>query len=578
MSGETRTRGGAWATAGWLTAIAVALLALAGNLRWRLDLTEEGLYTLDPATRGLLGRLEDRLQVKLYFNRDLEGVEGLLPQRLLIEDFLEEARIAGGERMTVETVDPTTDLVAQRDAEHVGIMPLQVPTGDVGELGVVLAYQGLEMRYLDRSEVIPFTVPSELEFAFAARLSSLLRPRRPEIAFFSREPALGPPVPGMPRNIPPARIYQELRGVFAERTTVRDVELADPAWRSQDTAALVVARPSELTEDEVAALDRYLAEGGRVLLLADREQVELPNFRAAPLVSGLDAWLDGLGVRVAPGLVYDEECLPMQVGVDTLETQQGRRQVPKYEGYPFIPVLRGDGLNAAHAVTAALGEVTGFWMHPIETSRLAAGLSAEVLLQTSAEGRVLPPNTPLDREPESLQGVRVFARQSAKGREVPVAVAIRGTFPPSHEHTELQPAPGVLVLIGDSDLFHNGVLLNQEAGGAGNAAFAANLGDWLTGDEALIGLRSRGRMERRLADFRAEYLAAQGGRAQTDEENRVLDREAKEFARARERTVTWGNVLLPPLLIAALAAFARWRRRRRAHEVLAAPTAGGGAS
>lgn len=562
---ERRTRGGAWASGLLLAAAAVALSVLAGGLRLRVDLTEEGLYTLDPATRSLLARLEDRLQVKLYFNRDLEGVEYLLPQRLLIEDFLEEVRVAADGQVVVETVDPTTDLVAQRDAEHVGVTPLQITTGGVGELGMVLAYQGLELRYLDRSEVIPFTVPTELEFAFAARLSSLLRPRRPEIAFFSRESPLGPPVPGMPRRIPEDRVFQELRGIFTERQSVRDVELADPDWRREDTAALVVARPQDLVADEVAALDRYLAEGGRVLLLYDRESVHPLSFTREPLTSGLDAWLAGLGVRVPAGLVHDEQCMPVQVGVETVETQQGRQQVPRYDRYGFFPLVRGPGLDPDHAVTAALGEAALFWAHPVEVGALPDGVGAETLLSSGPEGRVLPPSTPLDREPETLGQVRTFARQSATGRAVPLAVALRGSFPAQREHAVLAPAPGVLVVIGDADLFHSIVLGRQESGG--NAALAANLGDWLSGDDALIGLRSRGRIERRLTDFRAEYVESRGGRAATEEENRALDREARAHERALQRRVAWGNLLAPPLLVAALAALTRWRRRARARAV-----------
>ncbi|MDA1260128.1 MAG: hypothetical protein O3A20_05850, partial [Planctomycetota bacterium] len=193
---------------------------------------------------------------------------------------------------------------------------------------------------------------------------------------------------------------------------------------------------------------------------------------------------------------------------------------------------------------------------------------------SSSEGRALPGDTPLQPDQEVLQRVRIFARQSSKGRSIPVAAVLRGVFPPQHEHAGLVPAPGVLVVVGDSDLFHNQVLLHPSVGG-GNAAFAANLGDWLSGDEALIGLRSRGRMERRLSDFRADYIESQGGRAQTDEENRVLDREAKEHVRSKERLVTWGNVLLPPLVVVVLAVLARWRRRGRAEVVLAAPADGG---
>ncbi len=559
---QKRTRAGVWVTAALLTVSALALWVLAGHLPWRYDLTDEGLYTLDPATRGLLTRLEDRLQVKLYFNRNLEGVEDLLPQRLLIEDFLAEAKAAGGERISIETVDPTTDLVAQRDAEHVGITPLQITTGDVGEVGVVLVYQGLEMRYQDRSEVIPFTVPSELEFAFAARLASLLRPRRPEIAFFSRESALGPPIPGMPRRIPQDRIYQELRGILVARATIRDVSLEDPAWREADTAALIVARPESMTAAEIAALDAYLAEGGRVLLLVDTEQVDPVQFVPVPLDTGLDAWLAGWGVRIGRGFVHDERCLTVTVGYETLETQSERQQVPIRQPYGMFPVIQGAGLNHEHAVTAAIGDVTGFWMHPVEVKDLPPGISAEVLLKASPDARVLPADAPLTRDREVQQRVRMFARQSGPGREVPLAVAFRGIFSPQLEHANLKPAPGVLVVVGDSDLFHNVVLNNQEAGG-GNAALAANFGDWLSGDESLIGLRSRGRIGRRLEDLRNAYIVAQGGRAQTVEENQVLDREAKEYARSRQRTMAWMNVVGPPLGVGLLALLAHGLRRAR---------------
>jgi len=560
-----RARAGreAWIT-GLLLLLAVAgALALARGARARVDLTEEGLYTLDPATRGLLARLEDRLQVKLYFNRNLEGAESLLPQRLRIEDFLLEVAAAGGERVQVETVDPTMDLVAQRDAEHVGIMPLKVQTGDVGEAGVVLAYQGLELRYLDRSEIIPFTVPAELEFAFTSRLSSLLRPRRPEIAFFSREPMLGPPIPGMARPIPPGRIYHELRGSWTSRATVRDVELADPDWLGEDTAALVVARPSQLSETEVRALDRFLAEGGRVLLLADTENVDLNEFQPEPLVSGLDPWLAGFGVRIGAGLVWDESCLPIQVGFDVVETQAGREQVPVQAPYGFFPRVAGAGLAREHVVTASLGEVYGLWMHPVEILAPPAGLTAELLLQSSDLSWVLPADTPIVRDQEILKRVGQFARNLGPGRPAALAVTLQGGFPPQFEHADLQPAPGLLVVIGDSDLFHNGVLSVEQLGAA-NAAFAANLGDWLTGDESLIGLRTRGRADRSLLNFRDSYLAAQGGWATTDEENRVLAREAQSHARSRQRWIAWGNVLGPALLVSIAAAAARGRRRASA--------------
>ncbi len=563
-------RSSAWAAALLLVALVAGTLAVAGRLRVRADLTQEGVYSLDPATRGLLQRLEDRLQVKFYFNRHVEGAENLLPQRLLIQDFLSEIESAGSPWIAVETVDPTTDLVAQRDAEHAGIQPLSVATGGVAEAGVALAYQGLELRYQDRSEVIPFTIPAELEFAFTSRLSSLLRPRRPEIAFYSREPALAPPIPGVPRRIPEERIYHELRAALASRCTVRDVDLVDSAWKGEATVALVVARPERMSPAEVGALDRYLAEGGRVLLLADTESVDPVAFTSRPLSSGLEGWLAGWGLRIPANLVWDDACMAVNAGYDEVETQTGRQRVPQRASYGFFPVVQGEGLAADQAVTAGLGSVTLFWPHPVETRTLPAGVEAKVLLRTSPQSWVVPPDTPIVLDKQVLQRVGSFVRQGGAGKPVPLAVMLRGTFPAQMEHDGLQPAPGLLVVIGDSDLFHNVVLNNQTAGGE-NAAFAANLGDWLSGDATLIGLRSRGRADRPLRDFRAEYVAAQGGWGQTEEENRVLDREAQAFARARARWTAWGNVLGPPALLLLLAAWSRARRRVRAR----VPTAGG---
>ena len=69
-------------TALLLLGITVLGVGLAQKLRWRVDLTEESLYTLSPALVEMVENLDDRLQLKLYFNRDVEGAEHLLPQRL----------------------------------------------------------------------------------------------------------------------------------------------------------------------------------------------------------------------------------------------------------------------------------------------------------------------------------------------------------------------------------------------------------------------------------------------------------------------------------------------------------------
>lgn len=588
-----------------LVLLVLGVLALGRGLRVRFDLTEERLASLHPATHDLLDRLDDRLQLKLYMNRDVEGAEELLPLRLQIVDLLQELERAGAPWVELDVVDPTTDLVAKRDAEHAGVQPLQLTGGDVAGVRVQLLYQGLEMRYRDRTAVIPFVVPGELEFGFATRLDALLADERPRIAFFSREPPLGPPIPGAPRHVPPARVFEGLRRVLGDRYLVEDVDLTDPAWRDARTRALVVARPQEVTAAEAEAVAAYLHDGGHVLVLLEGEEVDPVSFVREPLDPGLlDDWLAALGIGVTRGLVYDERCLSIKVGEDWVDTPQGRQGVPLMLPYGLFPVVTGDGLNQDHVVTGSLGQVVLFWAHAVTPRELPPGVTSEVLLWSSERSWLLPGDTPLARTKENLEKLQAFTRQFGAPTSHPLATAFRGPFPAwsaDEDADEVEAAgeaaaagdddaaaeavsaaadgrEGVLVVVGDSDLFHRVVLDNQEVGPP-NAEFAANLLDWLAQAPALISLRSRGSRPRPIPDFAVEWWQAHGGPTADEEEARILDRQARAHARRLQRFIGWGNVVGPAFVVLLLALLWRSHRRRRAARPFpGARAAGGGPS
>jgi ABC-type uncharacterized transport system involved in gliding motility auxiliary subunit len=190
---------------------------LLGTFYLRFDLTASKQYSLSSSTKELIARLDDRLQVKLYFNKDIQGHEYLLPERLLLQDLLGEIEHLGGDLVSVETVDPTADLVASRDAEHVGITAVPLNGQDVGSLSIDLLYQGLEMRYQDSSEVIPFVRADEFEFAFSVRLAALIAGEKPVVGLMSNEPLLPPQMPGIPRQVPDGRVFEQLRNALGER-------------------------------------------------------------------------------------------------------------------------------------------------------------------------------------------------------------------------------------------------------------------------------------------------------------------------------------------------------------------------
>lgn len=560
-----------------LAGTAAAVLLVAGHSGVRLDLSEERAFSLAPATRAILERLEDRLQVKLYFNRDIEGAEALLPARLVLQDFLAEVEAAGGGRVSVETLDPTADAAARSAAEAAGVAPIPMPTRDPRGSRIVNVYQGLELRYQDRSEVLPVLIPSEVEFAFAVAVDALLRARRPVLGLWSREPRLLPEIPGAAPVLQVDREFEELRVRLGQRFAVRDVSLAAGEKDLVDLAALIVARPEHASDEELFELDQFLARGGHILLLHDRERVDPRSARPAPLdTAAVDAWLAHFGVQALPPILWDEQGFPFPIRLAPVRLPDGRevQSEPRRVNYGCWPRVEEDGLARDHLACQGIAVLHFLWAHGLELAEPPRGIVAEVLVRSSPHTGALEGELELEPYLENLQRLERRAR-AAEPRSWPLVVALRGRFPSAWEGRPAPregravvsaAAPGVLVVIGDADLFTNQGI--QGLPDSSNAQFAANLLDWLSQEEGLVSLRARGERRRPLHNFYRAALEAAGGLdpALPEEELGRRRTAAATHARAVQRRIAWANVLGPPLLVLALGlahfAFHRARARR----------------
>lgn len=142
--------------------LAVALVAanavgldiwMAPIRRVRIDLTQDGSYSLSDSTRKILSGLDERLLIRGYFSeKSHPKLEPLVPQ---LRDLLEEYRIAGGNKVRVEFVDPTDSEDAKREAkERFGIDPTPLRFATQTEKTVVNAYFAIAIEYGDQHAVI----------------------------------------------------------------------------------------------------------------------------------------------------------------------------------------------------------------------------------------------------------------------------------------------------------------------------------------------------------------------------------------------------------------------------------------
>ncbi|HEY6866128.1 MAG TPA: Gldg family protein [Candidatus Eisenbacteria bacterium] len=140
--------------------VLLTLALLAANLaafnailsRWssaRIDLTGDRMFSISPATRRLLGSLDDDLTITGYFSkRTHPKLAPLVPQ---IEDLLEEYRALSRGRLHVEILDPGgNDRVEREASERYGVTSTPFRIASKYESGIVNAYFAVVVKYGDQ--------------------------------------------------------------------------------------------------------------------------------------------------------------------------------------------------------------------------------------------------------------------------------------------------------------------------------------------------------------------------------------------------------------------------------------------
>src|SRR5262249_35499964 len=82
----------------------------------RVDLTQNGQYTLSSATLDLLHNVQEPLLIRGYFSQQTHPL--LAPLIANVEDLLNEYKAAGGSKVQVEFVDPNKDPALEQEANQ----------------------------------------------------------------------------------------------------------------------------------------------------------------------------------------------------------------------------------------------------------------------------------------------------------------------------------------------------------------------------------------------------------------------------------------------------------------------------
>jgi len=593
---------------------------------WRLDLTQNRLYTTASGTDRILAGIKEPINLYFFYSQKaMQEQPDLQVYGPRVRDFLQELTARSNGKLHLHIIDPQPFSEDEDRAAELGVRG--VPAGAGGPV-----YFGLAgTNSTDGHAAIEFFDPKKeqfLEYDVVKLIYQLANPKKPVVSWLSVLPMQGgfDPRNGQPRE--PWMVYSEAQQLFDLRPLEPNATKIDP-----DTNVLVLVHPKNLSPATEFAIDQYALRGGHILLFVDPlaendvSGADPQNPMAALTAdksSHFDKLLKAWGVGFDPKLVVADRDHALAV------TMRENQEPVTHLG---ILGLNKESFAADDVITAGLSNVNVAEAGALEPLK-GSQVKFEPLLQSSTDSELLPserfrmlmdPASLLDGFKPSGKRYTLAARVTGMVHSAfPDGPPAGVTLPQGQLDLKASTRPLNLVVFADADMLSDFLWLRAQnffgqrmtQAIASNGDMVQNALDNLAGSADLISVRGRasfdrpfGRVQklRRLANerFHAKEqeleqqlqstetkltaLESKGGEKGsnamllTPAQEQELEHFQQEKLRIRKelRAVRAGldadirslgdmlkfvNIIVVPVLFVALALLiALWRRRRRLH-------------
>jgi ABC-type uncharacterized transport system involved in gliding motility auxiliary subunit/ABC-type transport system involved in cytochrome c biogenesis permease component len=238
------------------------------SLPFRIDLTENKLYTLTDGSKAILGKLEQPVTLKYYFSSSsAETPMALKTYANQVQNLLKEYELAGNGNVILEAYDPKPDSDAEEWAQRYGVEPQNVsPFGQP-------VYFGLVAVCGDNEETLPrFSQRTEstLEYDVTRLVTRVAWPERPVVGLMtSLQGVMGQ----QPNQMMMMQGQRPQPGWAAFSELAKDYEVREIAPTAEkiddDVKTLVLLHAKDLSEKTLFAIDQFVIKGGRLVACVD---------------------------------------------------------------------------------------------------------------------------------------------------------------------------------------------------------------------------------------------------------------------------------------------------------------------
>ncbi len=499
-------------------AIIVFVNLIASQVFFRVDLTENNIYSLSDVSKEIVKTLPDKVVIKAFFSEDIAAPYNM--NKTYTRDLLDEYRAYSKGKIDYEFINPDEDDEAKEEAMKYRIQPVQIRAIERDEMSFKNVHMGLVFLYEDKQEVIPVVQRvDDLEYQMTSIIKKLTMDEIPQVGYVT-----GQGEPDLTTEC--KQIQQALSGQYR----LVPVNLPSEQGIAENIKTLVIVSPQrEFDKASLAQIDQFVMYGGRLAVFLDKYSVDIQNQQSTPINSGLELLLLKYGINIQQTMVLDE-----QAGQIAVTRQAGffNMQVPM--AYPFIAMVTN--FNEDHPITADLEAAAMIFSSPVEPAGELDGVTYTPLFETTDKSDVAQP--PFDLNPMSYENAKYM------NGPFELAYAMEGVFPsaksiiaPDEGFIMTRPPkdesdPTKIVVVGDGDFVVDKYLRNQA-----NLILFLNIIDWLTAEEGkgLISIRSREVQTRPLKEIESHGI--------------------KTFIKVL-------NIFLAPILVVVYGII-RWQFRRR---------------
>jgi len=480
----------------------------------RFDLTADKRYSLSPATKEMLGKLEDIVYFKIYLDGNIPA--GFDRLKVSTKETLDEMRIYSNGNIEYQFINPLESNEKKKQEEVIkqlmqkGLEPtfieVKVDAGTSQQTvipGALASYRTREFpvqlfreQVGVQSEVQLNNSIQSLEYELSTAIRKLTMLKKSKVAFTEGHGELD--------SVDVSSIAHALGDYYSVSRIKLDGKL-DNFEEINEQAAIIIAKPDSVFSESVKfIIDQYIMQGGKVLWLIDGVYASMDSLSrtaetyAFSMPINLDNQLFKYGVRINNNLLTDTRC-----GVIPIPVNKKYQLAPWF----YFPLL---SQSNKHPIVNNINLVKAEFASTVDTVNVA-GIKKTFLLSTSKE-------TSLMNAPAKIDIRSVFVEPNAKMFNLaykPVAVLLEGKFESFYKNRPLNGLDSLpqikfrdksdftkMIVVADGDIIKNVVQRSTNRAYPlgfdiyskqtyGNKNFILNAINYLCDDSGLLEVRSR---------------------------------------------------------------------------------------